>query len=51
MQGNNGTASHGSDGGEGGRPTFDQVLWMALGSNPAKMTVSLRDHTGNAQLN
>ena len=40
MQAGNGTAPA-PGGGAGGRPTFDQILWMALGSNPGKITVSL----------
>jgi len=39
MQAGNGTAP--APGGDaGGRPTFDQILWMALGSNPENITVS-----------
>jgi hypothetical protein len=37
MQGNNGTTTGGNG---GSRPTLDQIIWMGLGSNPGKMTVS-----------
>ena len=44
MQAGNGTAPA-PGGGAGGRPTFDQILWMALGSNPGKITVSTSKST------
>ena len=37
MQAGNGTAPAGA----GGRPTFDQIIYMGLNSNPGKITVSL----------
>jgi len=44
MQAGNGTAP--APGGDaGGRPTFDQILWMALGSNPENITVSTTKST------
>lgn len=44
MQAGNGTAPA-PGGGAGGRPTVDQILWMALGSNPGKITVSTCEST------
>ena len=37
MQAGDGTAPAGA----GGRPTFDQIIYMGLNSNPGKITVSL----------